>query len=419
MVSGLVSPVTFGQLSVWRSIQDLPPERRASANLLRTWKIPAGTTVVLLEHAIQHLITRHESLRTVYRFTGVRGIEQVVSSDASLPVAACELGSRIHELVDSVAADLAARAFNIKREKPLRATVVTNQGHPEYLVLCVHHMAADGAALEILHDELVTLLAGKDLAGPAPNCRALASEQMSTAWTSRRLAAERYWRRVFENAALTSDIGDATGTVLWAELRSTVVSKSVPELSRKLRVSIQSVIFAAYCKALCERTGGHQILVGLIAGNRVDPRYKGLVSSLDQLVPVLVDLRQNEQFDSFVLRVHRLAFTAYRHACFDVDSLQAVEREFGVNGSGAGFRYFFNFMPPTTGAVIEGGDPISAAGWEVKVETQGRDNGFASYFRAGISDGVWCSLREASDDQEGMAQRKLLNRFHDLLRPAV
>jgi hypothetical protein len=392
------APLTFGQLSVWRSIADLPPDRLAGANLSRAWPLPAGCTVADVRHALDLLEERHESLRTGYVRQGGHDIEQVVWPARGVDSEVTELDGTPGSTAARLATDLAAQPFALDRDRQLRARVVVTGGRPTHLVVSIHHMAADGAGLDLLHDELLQLLCGVALDEPAPTCRALADEQRhDRAWQLRASAALTHWRRTIEQAGPATPLPDEAGAVHWSRLRSRPALDAARALAQATSTSVGSVVLAAYCRELARRTGRDRQLVGLIAGNRNDPTSRALVSSLNQLVPLLAEVPAGCPFDELVRSVHWAALMANRHGCFDVDGLAELQAAFGFDGVGAGFRHFFNFMPGTAPG-SPGTDPPGDDGWRVETTTQGRDNGFPFYLKGGDGEQLDVSLRERGDD---------------------
>ena len=65
MTETVRAPLTFGQLSVWRSIEHLPPDT-TEANLSQEWDLPDGTDVSAVRRALDALERRHEALRTTF-----------------------------------------------------------------------------------------------------------------------------------------------------------------------------------------------------------------------------------------------------------------------------------------------------------------------------------------------------------------
>lgn len=421
-----VAPLTFGQLSVWRSIEDRPPLLRAGANLVWTLALPGECAKAALNDALNRLEERHESLRTKYRNSAEIGIEQVVCAARDFVLEEVELDDSAQ--VDAALKDLAKRMstepFDFESGRLWRAAVVIVRGVLEYVVLCVHHMTADGAGLTLIEDELREILAGKRRAWQAPKPSEIALEQASGEWSARRKAAIEYWKRAVETA-LPAVPGTADPTVIrWGTLRSAPALIAARRLADSLRVSVHSVVLAAYCRTLSERTGRDRFLVGLMAGNRTEPRFSRMVSSLNQLIPVLVRASPGEELPDLAQRLHWASLRAYSHAMYSVDDLREIAREYGFDGTGRGIPYFYNFMS----GQADRREPVKDEDkdWSVEVGEAGRYNGDPFYLRVREEDRLICILQEALFSPDEGAERQLtanvrafLESFHQGLTGCV
>ena len=416
MTETVRAPLTFGQLSVWRSIEHLPPDT-TEANLSQEWDLPDGTDVSAVRRALDVLEARHEALRTTFVPAGERGIEQEVRSPTGVAVPVVEVDSA----AGGEATRLAARGFALDREPAWRVALAAD-GRRRRLVLCVHHMVADVAGLRILQDELLALLAGGTLEDDAPTCRELATEQHDGVWDGRTRAAVDHWRRCLADGGAGEQAPDATTDVRWADLFSIPALHAAQRLAAGLNVSLQVVVFSAFCHAVAVRDGRTDLVVGLIAGNRTDARSRRLVSSINQLVPIRVRVEPDGGFAELARRLQWSTLAAYRHGCFDVDELRGLYEEYGYDAAGAGFRYFFNFSDAVQ-AREPAGVPLGPGGWAIDTRTSGRDNGFTVYLACTAGSLLRCRLRERSDEPRSSAAaerltaktRAFLLTFQDIL----
>ncbi len=283
-------------------------------------------------------------------------------------------------------------------------------------------MVADVAGLRILQDELLALLAGGTLEDDAPTCREIATEQHDGVWDGRTRAAVDHWRRCLADGGAGEQAPDATTDVRWADLFSIPALHAAQRLAAGLNVSLQVVVFSAFCHAVAVRDGRTDLVVGLIAGNRTDARSRRLVSSINQLVPIRVRVEPDGGFAELARRLQWSTLAAYRHGCFDVDELRGLYEEYGYDAAGAGFRYFFNFSDAVQ-AREPAGVPLGPGGWAIDTRTSGRDNGFTVYLACTAGSLLRCRLRERSDEPRSSAAaerltaktRAFLLTFQDIL----
>ncbi len=390
------APFTFGQLSLWRSIQGLSPE---ACNLPQIWMLPTGTTVASVECALQALEERHESLRTRYEPESEHGLTQAVWEPAAVSLDVVEAGDEPGSGAEAAGERMAFEPFDLAADRPWRACVVTSEGAASRLVICFHHIAVDAWAINQLNEEFLAVLGGRLLPDTAPNSRDLAAEQWSAARRNRRKAARAYWQHIFDAApAMEKESGREALSTRWARLGSEAAADAAGRVAARLQVSVPSVVLAAFCMALGQHTGRDHLLIAVYVNNRSNPRWETLVAAQNQIVPLVVTIDPGEEFDPLVLRLHGETLRSYRHGSYDVDDVVELGREYGysgsVNGSFEGsvsgfFRYFFNYLGQYQ---LE----QTPAEREIETGTAGRNIGAPLYLQVQAGQTLTCTLRENS-----------------------
>jgi condensation domain-containing protein len=413
------SVLTFGQLSLWRSIEHFSPEQMKGATLRQVWPLPDGVAAGDVRAAIEALEERHESLRTRYRLDLGRDLEQLVHSTEQADVEVQEGGADAAALAQRVSGELGDAALDLAVDRPWRARLITSAGRPAFLAVAVHHIAADGWAMLRLGTEFLDLLAGKDLGEAPPTCRELAEVQHSAAWADRGAAAVEFWRRTVAGAP-ARDERPADVRPRWVTLRSVSLLRDAHLLAERAGSPLPSVVFAAYVSALRERTGRDANVIGLFAGNRLEARWRNLVTSLNQTVPMVGRRGAGEDLVSAARRMHWESLRSLRHGIFDVDEVTAAVREYGHDGVGGGFSYFFNFRDMAQVAI-----PPAAAGdsaesdWRVETSSSERNNQSPFYLRAHAGEELMLSLQEASSAADFEPTRRTVLAMAEQLRDAA
>ncbi|MBP2706962.1 hypothetical protein JOL79_24560 [Microbispora sp. RL4-1S] len=396
------APLTFGQLSLWRSIQRLPSE---ACNLPQTWALPDGASLPSVEQALEALEERHESLRTRYEPDGENDLVQAVWPVAPVRLDTVEGGDDPARVAEDAAARAGADPFDLAKDRPWRACVVTSGGVPVRLVICFHHIAVDAWAINQLHQEFLLLADGLRITEPAPTGRELAAEQWSAARERRRKAARKFWEGVFEAApamerepGTDGPEGTATLSTRWARLGSKEAGDAANRIAERLEVSLPSVVLAAFCLAVRRRTGRDRMLVAVYAHNRSDPQWEKLVAAQNQIVPLVVAPEPGEDFGELVRRVHWDSLRSYRHGAYNVDDVLELGRVHGYSGSVNGsfdgsvsgfFRYFFNYLG-------EYQQEHTSVDEQIRTGTAGRNIGAPLYLQVQAGEALTCTLRENS-----------------------
>ncbi|MGA4845934.1 condensation domain-containing protein [Streptomyces sp. G5(2025)] len=402
-------PATFGQLSLWRSIQNIPS---VACNLPQVWALPSGATKESVERALEVLEERHASLRTRFEDSVEHGLTQVVwtPAPAGLDVTEGEPAA--------VAEDLAAVPFDLAADRPWRARIVTAQGAAAWLVICFHHIAVDAWAINQLSEEFSALLAGRQLPASAPNCLDLAADQWSDTRQGRRRSARKHWQEILRSAPpMARDRAPEAVSSRWARHGSSAGAQAARRIADRLNVSAPSVLIAAFCASLARQTGEEQVLVAVYTNNRSDPRWESLVAAQNQIVPLLVTVDPAEEFDAFVTKVHWELVRSYKHGAYNVDDMLEVGRANGyagtVNGAFEGsvsgfFRYFFNYL-----GEYQAGQTTPPL--DMETGTGGRNIGAPLYLQVQDGDVLTCTLRENSSATGFDTVTGILHGFEDVL----
>ncbi|MCK7622630.1 condensation domain-containing protein [Streptomyces sp. RS10V-4] len=324
-------PLSLGQLSVWHDIRDLPAPRWHEPNNAAAWPLPPGTTARQARTALRAIVTRHPSLRTRYDVQDAGAPRQLAPDedfDDQLPAVAAEEappGSPADP--DARAAGLAARPFDLRRDHGWRAGLLTRRGDPSHLLFAKHHIAADAWAQELLHREFRRALTDPGALGPPPPGPAdLATDQHTPTGLRRQAAALGHWAHLLDRApsvALPRTPGAEGGTVQ-ATLRSAAARPAAHAVAERARVSVSSVVLAAYVHTVAARCDADTLLVQLMSANRFGGRWKDLVTSMNQWVPALIEQARRDDLVTLADAVHWSALAAVRHGMHDVTAVAAL-----------------------------------------------------------------------------------------------
>lgn len=322
-------PMTIGQLSVYRDVERLPPGRLWEANLQPlVWDIPTACTVQDVWDALAALAMRHESLRTNYAIAEDGSPVQFLGAHAAEEVLArVERGvADAAELPDLLATKY-QEELDIYHGIPWRAWVITEDGVPKHVLYIVHHMAADGAASLIMQDDFHALLAGRELPPPSGQPIALALDQQG-AGAHRLRAAERHWRRTLGAAPRCARVATPREEMLGATLTTGIPLEDLHAGAAKLDVTVATVVLAAYYRAVREVMGRSAVLILAISANRFDSGTAGIVTSLNQWAPILLDFDGGETFPELVAKVHGKSLNGLKNSICDPDAVMRIREEF-------------------------------------------------------------------------------------------
>lgn len=356
-------PMAFGQLSVWRFIEKMPPEQWWQSNVGSLVRIPQGVTADGVRKVLHEITRRHESLRTTFDLTPSTP-KQLVHDVATPLVEEVDLDDE-PELSPGDERKLGT-AFTyteaIEMSRPVMGVpfglvdgpgwssqILTVRGRPAYLALASSHIVMDGWSLEWMAGQIAELLAaGPDaIDGQAPvppGPAALAMEQHSDAWADRRASARAYWQRLVDEFAPPSADGSERpepGPRISGTLDLGAASGMVSDLSRRLKAFPQAVFLALLGVVVAATEDRRRVVAPVMSSNRYEPPWKDVISSMTQQISLGITVDPDEPFSAYVPRVTQLSNTAYQNGCYDVDAMfDLSSRLLGEHGS---LDHFFSY----------------------------------------------------------------------------
>jgi Condensation domain len=356
----IVSPLTFGQLSLWRSDQEVPAQKRPEWHFTRVWDVPETASTAAVQAVVNLLAERHESLRTTIDAGPARPCQVVrAHAAADIPV---EVANGTAETAWAVAERLAAHPFDLSREYGWRALVLQDATHrPRHLCLAFHHLVADTSSLEVLKSEYAVLVRSDEPERTAAELsvpcqpRALAAVQQSERWRPRAAAATDYWRTVLSHYPRGNGGRSMSFSTGSGRFRATATSPSFGQALARIvastRVTTQAAILAVILEAIAKYRIHMEEPLVLMTSNRFEPRWRHLVSSQNQATMLAIP-EPTDDFADFAGRVDWACRLALRHGCYDFDEFTNAVTE--LRGAPLNYDYFFNYMS-TEAVELNGG----------------------------------------------------------------
>ncbi|HEX7242173.1 MAG TPA: amino acid adenylation domain-containing protein, partial [Longimicrobiaceae bacterium] len=154
-------PLSFAQQRLW-FIDRLQPGSPAY-NMPFPLRVRGGLEVRALERALTEIVRRHESLRTGIVVEDGEPVQRV---DPARPVRlpTVDLGGvEASRELERLAAEEAARPFDLAAGRPLRATVVRLGEEDAAVLFTMHHVASDGWSIGVFVREVSALYEGARL----------------------------------------------------------------------------------------------------------------------------------------------------------------------------------------------------------------------------------------------------------------
>ncbi|WP_377273149.1 amino acid adenylation domain-containing protein [Peterkaempfera sp. SMS 1(5)a] len=305
-----------------------------------------------LRRALDDVVARHESLRTVVHEVDGEPVQRVLAAEGLAPV----LGTvaDIDPAEAGPVADRVARtAFDLTADLPIRAALFRLDPHQHLLVVVLHHLAGDGWSLSPLCQDLGTAYAART-AGARPSWEPLPVQYTDyTDWQRRLLGDEddhdslasrqlAFWRTALDGIPQQLDLpggrpaadGIADGSQVVEHQLGAELHGRLTALARESRSTLFMVVQAALAVVLTKLGAGTDIPIGAPVSGRADEALDPMVGFFVNTLVLRTDTSGDPTFRELLdrVRTHDLAVYANQDLPFDrVVSAVAPDRAAGHN----------------------------------------------------------------------------------------
>jgi amino acid adenylation domain-containing protein len=322
-------PLSFAQQRLW-FLDQLQP-RQAFYNLYHAVRLRGPLQVPVFLRSLQHLVERHEALRTMVGQREGMPIQQIGTAEQALAGVVCDLTAlsvRIREQeMRRLGEQEVRRPFDLARGPVLRSTLLRLREQEYAWLLTLHHLSADEWSLTILWQELAACYTA-GVCGQAPRLPALAVQYADyalwqRAWLQgeRRASREAYWSRQLQGApallGLPTDRqrppeqglqGDTQHVLLPVDL-----SQELAALSRREGVTLFMTLLAALQVLLARLSGQEDVVVGTPIANRTRTEVEGVVGCFVNTLALRTRVEGTLRVREVLRRVREVALEAYAH----------------------------------------------------------------------------------------------------------
>ncbi|MEU5684692.1 non-ribosomal peptide synthetase [Streptomyces venezuelae] len=425
---GRTFPLSPGQEALW--VLDQLEGHRPTYVISGVIRLEGPLRPEVLVSCLSQVANRHEALRTAFR-TGDDGTpRQVVLDPAPLDVARVDLTELPPEEREKELAAVARAAgrerFDLAAGRLLRAVLVTAAPEEAYLVLALHHIAADAASLAVLFRELFVLYdADAEPSALAPlslhyaDVSAWQRDVLSPLDEHRQLA---YWKAQLADAPPLLELpadrprplhpsfeGDTVDFVLDAP-----TTARLAEVAARARVTPYTVLLTCWAAVLARCGRSDEVVVGTPVGNRDQPQAASLVGFFVKTLPLRVDLTAAASFEELLGHVQRTFLEGVDHLDVPFQRIVAETAPQRSLSHTPVFQAMLTYFESPLADTETGGVTVSRADVH---------NGTAKFdltlFAEHRGDSVACSLEYARDLFDPATARGLADAFRHLLGSAL
>jgi hypothetical protein len=233
---------------------------------------------------------------------------------------------------------------------PMRVAVAVED---ERVIACAaefSHMAVDYQALEIVRREFAEMVRDRSARRHGePRHQPLDQAELEATPAARHQAAATlcYWQDQLERMPrhlYTTSSAEPTGESLSVELSSVAAAMAVRWVAARTRASRSSIVLAAICAVLAQRTGHQELVFPMLSGNRFERHLSRHVGTLAQACVATVEVSRGS-FDALVAQTWTSVIEACRYGRYDAfDRVAAGERIGHERGLCFSYEPLFNSL---------------------------------------------------------------------------
>ncbi len=386
-------------------------------------RLKGPLNISALRRALEHLVQRHEALRTCYPADFGRPARKVLDG-VEVPFEQIDLGGwtapQREKLLRRILGERGRDTFDLAHGPLLRCLLIRLAPEEHVLLLAMHHIIVDGWSLGVILREWALLYQGF-CAGRPVSLPPLALQYSDYAcWEQRTLEAAiarhfPYWQEkltplppILELPAdrprptQQSFEGAWLGFALGEEL-----SAAIRGLAHSEHTTLLPVLLAAFSVLLSRATSEKDIAVGTMAANRPRPELEPLVGFFANTLVLRTDVSDDPSFRQLIRRVHRLALEAYDHQHIPFDKLVEL---LPTHRNAAQAPLF------QTALVLENMPLRVPAGLDLEMTPVPVDNGTAKYDLALLVSERGGQIVGQAEYRTALFNRRTVRRYLDALR---
>src|SRR6266581_1038700 len=319
-----LSSLSHGQRALW-FLHQLAPQSPAY-NLLYAARIRTPLDILALQRSFRALLQRHPILTATYTMHNGEPVQAFHPQQATL-LELIDASAWSWEQLNQRLQEQADRPFDLERGPILRIILFSRAEQDYVLSLIIHHIAVDFWSLDLIIHELRLLYAAERTGVPLPLPARPPQYTDYIRWQSEMLAGPEgkrlweYWRQelagelpmlnlpldrprppvqTYRGASYTVDFGEE-------------LSRQLKALAQAERVTLYTLLLAAFETLLFRYTDQNDILIGTTTVARSRADLQGIVGYLANPVVLGIHPAADLPFKDLLSQVRRKVITVLEH----------------------------------------------------------------------------------------------------------
>ena len=317
--SGDETPMcSFAQERFW-VLEQLDPGCPAH-HIAGALRFRGALDVAALRVAVNQVVERHETLRTAFELRG-GALVPVLREHQDLPVSLERLPGASEEGRSQILRELVEEPFDLTTGPLIRNRLVQWDEETFDLLLCVHHIAADGLSMRIMAAELESACGGRPL--PAMDATYAGFAAWQRGWLTDEVLEPglRWWSRQLHDLPVHElpprSSSDQTAPLVEGRAQRQLDGETVAALRSLARSSGATpfmVTLSAWSVVLGRLFSTDDIAVGVPWSGRDIDQVRGVVGFFVNSLVLRVDLSEDPTFEELLARTRKTVTDAQARA---------------------------------------------------------------------------------------------------------
>ncbi|HEY0735324.1 MAG TPA: amino acid adenylation domain-containing protein [Herpetosiphonaceae bacterium] len=320
-------PLSFAQQRLW-FIEQLQ-SGTASYHVPGAWEIHGPLDVDALQHSLDLVVDRHESLRTTFAIVDEQPM-QWIADPRSVPINTIDL-SALDAETQALELERQIRAatstpFDLVSGPLIRPVLLRRDARTHVFVLTLHHIITDGWSMGVLISEIIAVYIAA-VRGQSVNLPPLPIQYADYAiwqrsWLKDQILERQldYWRHQLAGIAalqLPTDhprpaLPSFRGETLPVTIDGTLLAR-LRDLSQQTGTTLFMILLSAWQMLLARYSRQDDIAVGTPIAGRTHPELEPLIGFFINTLVLRTDLSGDPTFRELLARTRTTTLEAYAH----------------------------------------------------------------------------------------------------------
>ncbi|MCP4473364.1 MAG: amino acid adenylation domain-containing protein [Gammaproteobacteria bacterium] len=324
-------PLSFPQKRLWLAYQAMNDQCRYGYNVHLILKFDGKLNSLILQHALQHLVNRHEILRTYFPKVGIQKIKEVTIQLFQQRLTQSNPDNSSNNL-KAIIKQACQHDFGDLSKPPLLYPLLIEVKKNEYLLILVfHHIIIDALSIPILIRELSAFYnhAVNEKKSTLPKALSKLSVQYADffLWQRQQLETNNYnesfsyWKKQLNGATNRINLPmdksrpkqmSYRGHSYIFSLPKTVTNR-LQSLAKQQHVTLFNLILSSIAVLLYRYNHQEDIIIGVSHSERPLPIFNQLIGFFVNMLPIRINQSEKLSFTEILQQTQRTLTQAYKH----------------------------------------------------------------------------------------------------------